>query len=429
MIASSRQTLLANLMQQACAVVLLVSLPNQLDKAAYAQVVFASVLLSFMSWADLGLSLVYGRLAPVLIAAGDDATVRRWSTSTLTFGLASSCVFSSLLALIYWLKYGQFEQAVLFSALPIGLYWASFHVSRLSVIGDFTEYRRVIGMRSVTSLLALPMVMAFGLTGWFVSQTVAVLLVLVYVGRRLLEPFGRIDLNLVRGHVPEGLLLCAITAAWLQLLNFGKLYASVSYPAEAVAYYGVVGAAYQSLSALMISAFLPVTVGMLGRFGRSDKEAFDYMGQVLIGSIWWILIGVSIIIEVAPHILEPIFPSYQFDAWMLFALLLGIVFYPFLILFGNCMVGKQRAWLYLLLILAALGVSTVVAILIDQFAPGEGAAWGQLLGLIGYVWGLYSVTRVLFAEAAREVWGRAGRLLACVTLLVMFYAWLRGMWV
>lgn len=429
MSASSRQTLLANLMQQGSAAILLLALPNLLDKTEYAQIVFVGVLLSFMALADLGLSLVYARLVPALIAAGDVAAVRSWDASVQAFGLVSSWVFSSLAALIYWLKYGHPEHAALLLFLPVGLYWASFHVARVSVKADFSEYRRIIGMRSVTSLLALPMVMAFGLLGWFVSQIVALLLVVAYVGRRFLDSFTRVDLGLVRRHVPEGLLLCGITATWLQLLNFGRLFASVRYSAESVAGYGVAGATYQSLSTLLISAFLPVTVGMLGRFGRGDKEAFDYMGKVLARSIWWVLIGTLVVIEMSPHVFVLIFPAYRFDAWMLFALLLGVVFYPFIILSGNCLVGKQRGGIYLLLILTCFIVSTMGALLIDRFFYGLGAAWGQLLGLICFAWGLHCVTRSLIAQTACEIWARMGRSLAGVTLLVIFYAWLRGLWV
>ncbi len=429
MIVASRQTLLANLMQQASAAILLLVLPNLLDKFAYAQIVFVGVLLSFMALSDLGLSLVYGRLVPPLIAAGDDTIVRRWDASVQAFGLVSSCIFSTLVAFIYWLKYGHPEHAALLLFVPVGLYWASFHVSRLSVKADFTEYRRVIGVRSLTSLLALPMLMSLGLLGWFISQIVSVLLVLAYIGRRLVEPFARVDWGLVRRHVPEGLLLCAITAAWLQLLNFGRLYASVCYEAESLAGYGVAGGASQSLSTMLVSAFLPVTVSMLGCFGRGDKEAFNYMGKVLAESIWWVLIGTLVVIEMAPHVFGLIFPTYRFDAWMLFALLLGVVFYPFMILYGNCLIGKQRGGLYLSLILANFGVSAIAALLIDRFSQGFGAAWGQLIGLMCFAWGLHGVTRYLIAETAREIWVRMGRRLVGVTLLVMMYACLRLGWV
>jgi len=428
MTAASRQTLLANLIQQVCAAVLLLVLPNMLDKTAYAEIVFVGVLLSFIALADMGLSLVYGRIVPALITQGDSAAVRRWDAAALEFGLLAAVVFSVLIAGMYWFRFGHAGQALLLLLLPVVSFWISFHVTRVTVTGDFSEYRRAIGIRSVASLLAIPMVAVFGLMGWFVSQLVAALLVMGYIGRSLLEPFGRVDWALVRRHIPEGLMLCAITVLWVQLLNFGRLYASLRYPVEAVAHYGVAGAAYQSLSTLLISAFLPISVGVLRRFGQSDQDAFSYTEKTLKRTVWWTACGALVAVEMAPLALDFFFPKYQFDAWMLFALLLGIVFYPFLILLGNCLVGKQRGGIYLALILSGLGVATVVSILVDWLAPGQGAAWGQLLGLLAYSLGLFLVVRSLFAEHAAGIWRRVGKMLFELIFLVLLYAGLRWGW-
>lgn len=424
----SRQTLLANLIQQACTAALLLALPNMLNKAVYAEIVFVGVLLSFIAIADLGLSLVYGRTVPGLIAQGDSAAVRQWDSTTFGFGLIGAMIFSALIAVLYWFRFGHVGQALLLLFLPVAGFWTSFHVTRVTVTGDFSEYGRAIGIRSVASLLAIPMVAMFGVMGWFVSQLMAALLVMVYVGRRLLEPFGRVDWVLVRSYVPEGLLLCAITVSWLQMLNFGRLYASVRYPAEEVAHYGVAGAAYQSLSALLISAFLPVSVGMLSHFGRGDSDAFSYMAKVLARSAWLALGVIAIVIEPAPFVFKIVFPGYQFDPWILFALLLGVAFYPFLILLGSCLVGKRRAGIYLATIVAGLCVSTVAAMTIDVFAPNQGAAWGQLSGLLFYMGCLYWVTRILFHEAAPETWNKIGKRMISVVLLVLAYVGLHWGW-
>lgn len=426
MIASgSRQTIFANLIQQACAAALLLSLPNLLDKQEYAQTVFVGILLGFMALADFGLLLVYGRLVPALVTKGNALAIVRWDASVSVFGLLASIFFSLMIALIYWLKFRHGENAAMLSLLPIGLYWISFHISRTMAAGDFSEYQRAIGIRALASLLAIPMVAAAGLSAWFASQVVAALLVMGLIGRRLLEPIGRVDWVLVRSHIPEGLMLCVITAAWLQLLNFGRLYASLVYPAETVAHYGIMGAAYQSLSTLLISAFVPVSVGVLGRFGKSNSEALEFMRTVLARSVWWVLSGSILMTEAAPHALGFFFPDYRFEGNTLLALLLGLVFYPFFLLLGNCMVAKQKAGTYLLLISVALGVCLLVAGLIDLFFQGQGAAWGQLIGLVIFTCSLYLTARSLFGGRPHETWRYLGRCLMGVGFSAFLYAGLR----
>jgi O-antigen/teichoic acid export membrane protein len=429
MIAASRQTLLANLVQQASAAVLLLALPNILEKSAYAQTVFVGVLLSFMALADLGMSLVYGRLVPALIAQGDIESVRRWDASVLQMGLLASCVFAGLVSAVYWVRYEHSSGAILLALLPVAMYWVSFHVTRVTASGDFSEYRRAISVRSLASLLAIPMAAGLGLLGWFASQVAAALLVMGYIGRRLLASFGRVDWTLLRKHVPEGLTLCAITVMWMQLLNLGRLYASLRYPPEEVAHYGVAGAAYQFMAALVISAFLPVSVQVLGRFGRSDRDAFEFMGRILANAAWFVLAGTVLMVELAPFALELVFPSYHFDRGMLFGLLLGVAFYPFFILFGNCLVGKQKGRLYLALLVVGLAAGGLAAMVIDMFSWGQGAAWGQLLGLTIYTALLYGASRALFHEAAPETWNNAGKSLAGVCLFLAVYGATRAFWI
>jgi O-antigen/teichoic acid export membrane protein len=429
MIAASRQTLLANLVQQASAAVVLLALPNILGKADYAQTVFVGVLLSFMALADVGMSLVYGRLVPALIAQGDMESIRRWDASVLQMGLLASLAFAGFVSTVYWVRYEYSSGSILLALLPVAMYWTSFHVTRVTASGDFSEYRRAISVRSLASLLAIPMAAGLGLLGWFASQVAAAVLVLGYIGRRLLAPFGSIDWILLRKHVPEGLILCAITVMWMQLLNLGRLYASLRYSPEAVAHYGVAGAAYQFMAALIISAFLPVSVQVLGRFGRSDKDAFEFMGRILANAAWFVLTGTVLMVEIAPFALDLVFPSYHFDSWMLCGLLLGVAFYPFFILFGNCLVGKQKGRLYLALLVVGLAAGGLAAMVIDMFSWGQGAAWGQLLGLTIYTALLYGASRALFHKAAPATWNKAGKSLAGVCLFLAVYGAMRAFWI
>lgn len=426
MIAGSRRTLLANLIQQCCAAALLLLLPNLLEKQAYAEVVFVGALLGFMAVADLGLLLVYGRIVPGMVVKGADEDIRHWDASIFGFGMLASALFSLLVSLIYWIKSGSAEHALALFFVPIELYCISFYVSRNTVTGDFSEYQRVTGIRAVASLVAIPMTALGGISAWFVSQIVAGALVIGYIGRRTtFDRIGRIDWSLVRENIPEGLMLCTITVAWLQLLNFARLYASFAYPKDLVAHYGIVTAAYQSLSTLLISAFLPVSVGVLGLLGKSDAEAFEFLKRALARSVWWSAIGVLLITETTPHIFAVIFPSYRFDGAVLPALLLGIVFYPFFILLGNCMIGTRRAGTYLLLILGSLGMSLLSASLTDSIHRGYGAAWGQLIGLATFTFSLFLVTRSLYGTTSHSTWRYLQRSLTATIVLLLLYLGVR----
>jgi hypothetical protein len=418
---SSRQTLVANLAQQASALILILVLPNILEKTAYAETVFVSVLLSFIVIADLGLSLVYGRIVPALVGQQDDRATRSWDASVLGFGLVSAAAFAIVIASIYMIKFGNLLQAALLLPLPIISYWISFHISRSTVRGDFAEYRRAISLRALSTLLCLPLAIKLGLFGWFWGQLAASLLVVAIFNKKLLEPVGAIEWKLMQGHLYEGLILCAVTALWLQLLNFARLYASLNYSSEIIANYGIVSSANQSLSTLLISAFLPVTVGVLRRFGESDEAALDYVIQVLKKCRLWIFSGTIIAIEAAPLLFGWLFPDYQLGFWEIFPLLLGIIYYPFFILWGNIFVGKRRFGLYLVIISLNLSISWVAAITIDIVFPGQGAAWGQLFGLITFPFNLLFAGKWLDSSPALSSIRRSWFLLWGITALAIVY--------
>lgn len=402
-----RQTLIANLAQQLSSLVLMLSLPNLIDKESYSKIVYVSVLLSFMVVSDLGMSLVYGRRVPALIAKGKMQLVRQWDSSVLGFGMFSTIVFSFVIMTLFWLKYRQIGYAIILMGIPVAVYWSSFIVSQLTVSQDFSQYRRVVTARSVLMLVIVPLAWAWNLLGWFIGQIVALTTVLFLIGRKLLTPFGRIRWRLIRIHILEGLTLAAVTAAWMQLLNFGRIYASFKYSAETLAHYGVAGAAYQSISALLISIFLPVTVGILSRFGHSDTAAIEYIGEMLTRTVWWTLFGGLVVAELAPHLLAILYPTYLFDRWMVYALLLGIVYYPFFLVFGNFLVGKHRAGLYLTIVCASLLVALVTGVCLDLVLQDRGGAWGQLCGLAVLPLALLLITRALYGHTAADRWRRA----------------------
>jgi len=399
-IATSRQTLIANVAQQICAAILILCLPNLLSKADYAQVVYVSVLLSFAAFADLGISLAYGRMVPALLAQENHDDVHLWNGTTLKFGLMASAIYSVILAGIYYYRYENIVRALLFMPVPVIVFWFSFHVGRVSSSGDFSAYRRAVTWRSLGSLTALPLVIFSGLNGWFVAQLFAVLLALLQFGKRLLRSFGALHWTLIRAHLKEGLLLSSINVLWFQLLYSARLYASFRYNQETLALYGLISSAYQSLSALVVSAFLPVSVGILSRYGKSSGLAFEFAAAALAKSFPWIMAGTIASIIAAPFAVRLCFPGYHVETGILTAMLLCIMFYPFFLTWGSCMVAGKRFVTYLLLLLCNLAIGLGCAWGIDQRYPGHGAAWGQLIGIMSYTFCLF------FAISGKQLTGR-----------------------
>ena len=390
---NSRQTFLANIVQQVCAFILLITLPNILSKEDYAQVVFVVTIQGFLVLADMGLSLVYTRVLPVVLVSGNAHQVKEWDATVSTLGVLSSIIFSFFAAIIFFKKYSDFHHSVIIFLLPAGLFLVSFYTTRATISANFGEYRRLTSVRALSSLVAVPLAVVGGLNAWFWSQLLAVLLTIFYIGREFWQVFGRIDWVLVKKNILEGLTLCATTAAWLQLVNFARLYAGIFYSPEMVAHVGVASAAYQSLSALLTSIFLPMAVSILRRIGSGDPQTFNFMAKVLSKTVWWVFAAAIILGEATPYILGLIFPAYRFDRLVLLIFILGIVFYPFFILLGNCLIGKKKSGVYFILIVISIFVSVGVSVGCDYFYDGMGAACGQFVGLMVFTVLLWLTTR------------------------------------
>ena len=287
MIKASRHTLFANIVQQFCAGLLLLFLPNILGKADYAQVVFVMVLLSFVAFADAGMSMAYGRVVPSLLAQNKHDEVKIWDSTTLRFGLAMSCFCSVIMTIIYYHRYGNLINTLLLLPMPFVVFWFSFHVSRFSTFGNFSCYSKVNTWRSIGSLLVFPLAFTFGLTGFFISQLVAALLALASIGKILFKPLGKLHWSLLRHHLLEGVIRSLTGILWINLMNFSRLYASIKYGAEDIATYGIMSSAAQSLLSLVISLFLPVGVELFNRHGKSELHALEFAHHIIRRSIKW----------------------------------------------------------------------------------------------------------------------------------------------
>ncbi len=418
--ASSRQTLVANVAQQASAAATLFILPNVLTASAFAETVYVAVLMSFIAIADLGLNYAHNRLVPALSSRGASEAIAHWDRTVHSFGLLTSLVFAGAVSFSYFAKFhSPLHALLLFPVAPL-TFLASFHVSRISCLGDFLTYRRVAMLRALLTIGILPLVYLWGVAGWFIGTLLAAAVLLAYIRKVSWVTFFAIDWHLVRDYVSEGLLRCGITVLWLQLMNMGRLYASTHYSHAEIAEYGIAASAYQSLAALLIAAFLPVGVETLRRFGHSAGDAMQYAHKVAERIAPWTLLGTIAVAEASPTIFRAIFPAYQMDPVMLASMLSGVLFYPFFIIWGNCMVGARRFFPYIVLILFGLATAWLVAAYFGS--DKRGAAIGQFVGLMVYSFSMYLVAPKVL-NVSRQLWLRAMLVFALTAGLGVAY-WL-----
>jgi len=408
---SARHTLITNVTQQICAALILLYLPNILGKTDYAQVVYVSVLLSFAFFADAGISMAYRRVVPALLAQNNRDEVDIWNNTTLVFGFMASAVYSLVIALLYYLRYGDALNTLLLLPVPFVVCWFSYHITRTTAAGDFNIYRQVNSWRSIASLIVFPLAFMYGLAGWFIATLAAAVIALFSLGRQLFQPVGKLHWALIRGHLSEGLMLSSTSVLWMQLLNFARLYASVRYSAEDIATYGIVSAAYQSLSTLIISVFLPVTVGLYRRYGESEEKALAFASHIIARSLPLVMAVTVLAIATAPTVFHFCFPTYHFDNVLLVTMLLGIVFYPFIMVYRGLMIARKHSGQFLVVVVSGMAISFLCSLLTDGYHPAHGAAWGQLVGIMSYTLLLFFVISYDAGEQARIVWRSQARYL------------------
>lgn len=420
--ASSRQTLIANIAQQASAAATLFILPNVLTTSAYAETVFVVVLLSFIALADLGLNYAHNRVVPALSTRGENGAIAHWDRTVHSFGLLTSLVFAGAVSFSYFEKFHSPLHALLLFPIAPLTFLASFHVSCISCLGDFLTYRRVALLRALLSVGVLTLVYLYGVTGWFIGTLLAAVVLLAYIRKVSWVTFFEIDWHLVRDNVGEGLVRCGMTVLWMQLINVGRLYASTHYTHTEIAEYGIAASAYQSLAALIIAALLPVGVETLRRFGHGADDAMQYAHKVAERIAPWTLLGTITVAEASPAIFRAIFPAYHLDPVMLASLLSGVIFYPFFIIWGSCMVGARRFFPYIVLILFGLATAWLVAAYFGS--DKRGAAIGQFIGLMVYSFSMYLIAPKVLNTPAK-LWLRSMLVFALTAGLGVAYWALR----
>jgi O-antigen/teichoic acid export membrane protein len=405
---SSADTLIANLAQQASGIVLFLALPNLLPPAQYAVVVIATVILSFSRFPDLGLSLVYGREIPRLYGIGDQSQVLPWNQTVLWFSTVSGS-FVGLLAALFLLANGaSLAQTALFAAIPPFTAVVSAYLVFSTARGDFARYRTTQVVLSAGRLLAIPLVGALGLLGWFVAQAAAPLIALANTRLQWIPRPVAIDWGLVRQNLPAGIQLAVISILWFQLLDSARLLAAVHYEADSVATYGLVAAGYQSAYSLVISAFLPVSVRTLTLFGQGESAALEYVGQVIQRSIPLVFVLTIFGAEIAPWFIDLAFPQYAVDSRIPRVMFYSLAAMPVIATVGNILVGMKKNGLYLLILVAALVTAFAVEATLRPWLGLQAAAVAQLAATFALAFMLMAAAHALLRSSnafrARRWW-------------------------
>ncbi len=92
-------------------------LPNLLSVEHFAMIVYINILLYYATFTDLGLTNVYGRKAPGMLAKGLEKDVVSFEDSIQYFWQISTFVFSICASWLMYYKLGSLYHAVIFGVI------------------------------------------------------------------------------------------------------------------------------------------------------------------------------------------------------------------------------------------------------------------------------------------------------------------------
>lgn len=396
---NNKDTIVTNLVQQSSSILIFLTVPNFLEVEGYAQVVFISTLLAFMTFSDFGLSFVYGRRMPAVFAAGDAVEIQRWNDTVFTFRIGTALFFGAIIGMVYFLKYQEPQNALLLCFIPLLSVIAAFFVAQHTAMSGFATYRKVNSFQSLVRLLIIPGAMLAGLLGWFIAQLLAGLLTFTKIYRMGGLPQRlRIDVSLLNNHFAEGVLLGIVTTLWAQLLASGKVFASFIYEDVEIAQYGLLNTGYQIIASLVIAAFIPQTVKVYRMIEVNTQEAIAYTLRVILYAIPVVFILAVISREVTPFILATLFREYPLDLMILDSLIFSLAFYPIIVTLGSILIAKKKSILYLLLITAVLVFDWIMVLLLEADFGFRSAAIAQFASLAIYSLSLLILVLFLFKD-------------------------------
>jgi len=380
-----KDTIVTNIVQQSTSILIFLAVPKLLPVEGFGQITFVATLLSFMTFADLGLSFVYSRKMPSIYASGNSQEAQLWNETVFTFRMYTALLFGIVIGAIYFFKYQALLNSILLFLIPPLTVTTSFYIAQNTALSNFVTYRTINSFQAIVRLVTIPGVMLLGLLGWFLAQVVASLSTVVKIHRNAGWPQKlKIDRMLLKEHLVEAVLLGAITTLWAQLLASGRVFASFLYSDAVIAQYGLMNTGYQIVAALIISAFIPQTVQVYRMIEVSTQEALEYVFRTILRAIP-IVFGLTVISrEATPYVLAYYFPKYHVDPIILDAVIFSLPVYPIIVTLGPILVGQKKSIPYLLVIAFALLLNGLILVLVEPYYGYRAAAIAQLGALFAF---------------------------------------------
>ncbi|MEI7605788.1 MAG: hypothetical protein WCJ64_00245 [Rhodospirillaceae bacterium] len=392
-------TILSNLAQQVSGALAILLVPAFLSAAEYGQVTSIVVFLSFLPFCDLGLSGVYNRKIPALLANGDSEDAAAWNGILIRIKLWGGIGFGVLIGGTYYWKSGDLSPAPVIAGIAAAGSATSFFISRAIAAGDFATSKNVTMLQAALRLAAIPGAAVLGVAGWCLGQLVASAgpLACRQNRRRWLEDWRAAgwSARLFRANFREALLLGLVANLWLQMLSFGRTFAAFAYPDAVTAQYGLVSAACQAIGSVVIAAFVPQTIKTYALLARSRDETAAYLQRTLLWAFPAMAAVASVLALALPPFFAHLFSAYHIPADLIVCFALNLMCYPVLVTLGSVLVGLEKTPLYLALVIGALLVAAGGAMATDAVFGYRAAAFGQLLAVSLFAGALSAVAFVL----------------------------------
>ena len=357
---NSKHTLSASIVNQISGMLIFLTIPNILSQGDYAQTVYISVLMSFMVLSDFGMSFVYSRSMPSIYHKNNEKEIEEFNQTFFWFRILMSILGSIVIALIYYFKYENLFHAILLIFLNPLTIMMTFFIQKSSVRENFLTYKKINIRNALNRTLIIPMTYFFNIGGWISGQTISSMMVIITIKEKVILGWNNFNIKLISSHFFEGLILLANFFFWSQLINSGRLFATLNFKDDAIAQYGITNAGYSLLLTLMISIFLPVTVASLKIMKEETKSAIEQLFNIIIKTSLFLFMAVIISIEVSPYLFEIFFPKYDIDFEILKYQLLSLITLPLVATLGNIFIGLKEPVKLMFIYGVSFGVSFLV---------------------------------------------------------------------